>query len=176
MKFALIAAVDKNFGIGKNNTLPWRLPSDLKHFSETTCKVQNSQKINAVIMGRKTWDSLPPKSKPLSGRLNIVLSREASLNLPQGVLYSNSLDEGLKLAQSLENVENVFVIGGANLFAQAINHPECQTIYLTQIEQAFECDTFFPQEILKANFVIAEQSQKMQENGLDFSYIAYIRK
>lgn len=176
MKFALIAAVDKNFGIGKNNTLPWRLPSDLKHFSEVTTVVQDPGKANAVIMGRKTWDSLPPKSKPLKNRLNIVLSREASLGLPQGVLLSNSLDEGLALAQSIKKVENVFVIGGANLFAQAINHPDCQTVYLTQIEQAFDCDTFFPLEILQQNFKIAEQSRKLQENGLDFSYVAYARK
>ncbi|MFA5829473.1 MAG: dihydrofolate reductase [Candidatus Gracilibacteria bacterium] len=173
MKFSLVVAVDQEFGIGKNNTMPWRLPSDLKYFSDVTTGVQYQQKTNAVIMGRKTWDSLPEKHRPLKNRVNIVLSR-GELTLPEGVLLFHSLEEALKsleeTSQQNFQIENVFVIGGANIFAQAIDHPDCQTIYLTQIEQTFNCDTFFPKESLQKNFSLKSTSEVSEENGLKFSF------
>lgn len=175
MKFSLVVAVDQEFGIGKNNTMPWRLPSDLKYFSDVTTGVQDQQKTNAVIMGRKTWESLPEKHKPLKNRVNIVLSRDEGLLLPLDVLLANSLDEALNLTSSLPEVEKVFVIGGANIFAQAIDHPDCQTVYLTQIDQTFNCDTFFPKESLQKNFSLKSTSEDFEENGIKFSFKIFER-
>ena len=174
MKFALIAAVDKNFGIGKNNTLPWRLPSDLKHFSAVTTNVQAPSKMNAVIMGRKTWDSLPPKSRPLKDRLNIVLSRSEQSDLPVGVQSALSLNEALQKASQPE-IENIFVIGGGKIFAEAIQHPDCEKIYLTQIDTDFQCDAFFP-SIDESQFEVIEKSRKMSENNLSFEFAIYQKK
>lgn len=173
MKFSLVVAVDQGFGIGKNNTMPWHLPLDLKHFSNITTMVQDSKKTNAVIMGRKTWDSLPEKHRPLKNRVNVVLSR-GELNLPEGVLLFHSLEEALKSLeenyQQNSQIENVFVIGGANIFEQAIKHHDCQTVYLTQIDQTFNCDTFFPKESLQKNFSLKSTSEVSEENGIKFSF------
>ena len=84
--FSIIVAFDSKYGIGKNGELAWHLPSDLKHFKEITTAVSNPVKKNAVIMGRKTWDSLPQKFRPLGGRVNMILTKEKNINLPPEVL------------------------------------------------------------------------------------------
>ena len=119
MKFSLVVAADENNGIGKNNTLIWRLPADMKHFTEITTGTRDPFLMNAVIMGRKTWESLPEKHRPLKNRFNIILSRNSAQQLqseqPQpGVLWADSLDAALKMCVSGQ-VENVFVIGGAKV-------------------------------------------------------------
>jgi dihydrofolate reductase len=189
MKFSLIVAVDKNNGIGKNNALPWKLKADMKFFTKTTTETSDKNnplplKQNAVIMGRNTWESLPPNHRPLKGRLNIVLTREAGpveSNDAEGgfiqgnLVWKNSLDAALKTCEENTNIEKVFVIGGARLFAEAIKHPLCQTIYLTQLEQTFKCDTFFPQVDEKI-FAIKERSGVNHENGIDFEFLTYERR
>lgn len=175
MKFSLIAAVDKHFGIGKNNTLPWRLPSELKHFATITTSVTQPNHQNAVIMGRKTWDSLPQKAKPLPRRLNVVLSKE-DLQLPHGVILAHSLEEALQLLKQESHLENVFVIGGGKVFEEAIQNPACQTIHLTQIDADFGCDTFFPESVLAQNFIVTQQDSWRQENELRFQYLSFTRK
>jgi dihydrofolate reductase len=162
--FNIIAACDQNFGIGKDNQLPWRLRSELQYFQDTTAN-------STVIMGRKTWDSLPPKSKPLGNRQNIVISRTQDLLLPEGVLLACSLEEALGLADS----ENIFVIGGGQLYAESINHPDCSKVYLTQIQSVFDCDAFFPKVELLENFTLETQSNLQHENNLDFYYNIYSR-
>lgn len=179
MNFSLVAAVDKNFGLGKNNTLVWRLPSDLKHFSEITTTVKNPASMNAVIMGRKTWESLPEKHRPLKNRLNVVLSRE-NLKLPEGVILASSLDDALEkighfapgAGGGKPSIENIFVIGGGKVYQEAINHPACERIYLTQIDSTFDCDTFFP-KIDENRFRITDQSEPMTENKLEFRFLVY---
>jgi dihydrofolate reductase/thymidylate synthase len=175
MNFALIVAVDKNNGIGKNNKLPWRLPTDLKFFSEVTSRTHSSETINAVIMGRNTWESLPKKHRPLPGRLNVVLSRSNDLQLPPDVIHAFSFDDALEKVKSLKKIDHVFVIGGAKVFMDVMNHPSCHTIYLTQIEQTFDCDTFFP-KIDENTYQIKEKSGKQTENGIDFQFLTYERK
>ncbi len=136
----IIFAMDLNGGIGRNGDLPWgrQYPEDLKRFRELTTGKGN----NAVIMGRKTWESL--KGKPLAGRLNIVVSRRPEPTLgPRGEFWVRSLDEALVAAgQSDER----FVIGGGELYQVAFAHPEfCQPgsrIYMTTINRSFSCDTF----------------------------------
>lgn len=158
MNFSIISALDLNRGIGYENRLPWHLSADLKHFKEVTSG-------NTVIMGRKTWDSIPEKYRPFKDRLNIVISR-GEQDLPEGVLLAHSLDEALELAEKHGFKEDgtlrkAFVIGGATLYAEAIQHPNCKELILTHIEAHFECDTFFP--VLPKDFKVDSDVEEKSE-------------
>src|SRR5271165_1906201 len=132
-QFSIIVAFDAQYGIGKNGKLPWSLALDLKHFKEITTAVTDPAKKNAVIMGRRTWESLPEKFRPLPGRVNLVLSKSGELSLPADVCCSKTLDDALNQLSS-SNIENVFVIGGAQIYAQAMEHPLCQKLYVTHVQ------------------------------------------
>ena len=173
MPFSIIAAVDQSGGIGQGGKLPWNLKGDLKHFKEVTQGQGGPAKLNAVIMGRTTWDSIPARFRPLAGRINLVLSR-TSLELPPGVLGATSLDQALELAEG-QGAGEVFVIGGASVYAQAIAHPACQTICLTEIESAFECDTFFP-AVPPEFFEQTVVSDPVTEGGVTYRFVTYSRK
>ncbi|CAN6595134.1 dihydrofolate reductase [Trichomonascus vanleenenianus] len=141
----ILAATVPRLGIGCKGTLPWRLATDMKFFREVT----TSNGKGVVIMGRRTWESIPPKFRPLKDRMNIVLSSR-TLELPAGVLSAKSLDHALKLVEEAEAKRkeslNVFVIGGGQLYAAAFGHPATQNVILTEIYEypdSVECDTFF---------------------------------
>ena len=173
--FAIIVAVDANFGIGKNGTLPWQLPADLKHFKAITSAALPN-KSNAVIMGRKTWESLPPKFRPLPGRVNLVLSHQPDLKLLPEVLRAGSLEEGLKQLTEKplsDSVDKIFVIGGGQIFRQAVAHPSCSKLYLTHILKSFDCDCFFPQESL-SSYKQIQKSKPAMENSLEFFFAEYV--
>jgi len=174
MKFALVVAVDKNNGIGKNNTLAWKLPTDMKFFADVTTRTHDPSVQNAVIMGRNTWESIPQKHRPLKNRINVVLSR-GDLKLPEGVILANSIDDAMQKLNDLKNVEHAFVIGGARVFEDVIKHPDCRTIYLTRLEQSFGCDVFFP-VIDEQVFTLNERSGMKHENGIDFEFLTYERR
>jgi len=127
---ALIAAVGRNGAIGKGNALLWNLPEDMAYFKQVTMG-------RPVIMGRKTWESLPPRFRPLPGRNNVVVSRNGGYQAP-GATLATSLDEALAAAGDGE----VFVIGGAELYALAL--PLARRLYLTRVEDSPEGDAFFP--------------------------------
>src|SRR5689334_4792565 len=101
--FSIIVAVDEQFGIGRNKLLPWNIPGDMKHFKEITTR-SSEGKQNFVIMGRKTWDSIPEKFRPLPGRVNCVLSRDLQMVLPAGVLRKTGLQEALHYAWQQDSV------------------------------------------------------------------------
>jgi dihydrofolate reductase/thymidylate synthase len=174
MKFSLVVAADKNNGIGKNNTLVWKLPTDMKFFADVTTRTHDDASQNAVIMGRNTWESLPSKHRPLRNRINVVLSRNRDLQLPDGVILAGSLDEAMEKLSALKNLDHVFVIGGARVFEEAVKHPDCQTIYLTRLQQTFDCDVFFP-EIDEKFFRLKARSGLKQENNIDFEFLTYER-
>ncbi|MFH1867296.1 MAG: dihydrofolate reductase [Patescibacteria group bacterium] len=176
MNFSVIAAIDKNRGLGKDGKLTWNLPGDLKHFQSVTTEVERSGTLNAVIMGRTTWDSLPEKSKPLAKRLNVVLTRNKNFSVPEGVIIASSLDQALDSLSSIgEGVNKVFVIGGASVYTQAIQHPACDRIYLTEIDKVFDCDTFFPPVNPKL-FIKVETSEPITEQGISYSFVEYNHK
>ena len=127
MTISLIVAMDENGVIGRNGALPWRLPEDLKHFRRLTLG-------KTVLMGRKTWESL---GKPLEGRRNWVLSRDASFQ-PAGCEVFATLEQALAAPRDGELV----VIGGAELYRQAL--PQVHTVYLTRVHARVEGDTVFP--------------------------------
>ena len=164
----VVAATKGDMGIGFEGGLPWRLPKDMAYFKAVTAQVNEPGARNAVIMGRKTWESIPAKFRPLPGRLNVVLSRSGGLVqadenaapgnggdsaavLPEGVLLQPSLDAALDLLSGKDyktNVEKVFVIGGAQVYAEALASPLCEAVHLTEVTPAadkpFTCDAFLP--------------------------------
>ena len=164
--FSIIAAIDLARGIGLNNRLPWRLKADLKHFSEITIGHKN----NAVIMGLNTWKSLPEKYRPLPDRLNVVLSKETITNSPNNALNFQSLDAVLAELEK-KQLEEIFIIGGGILYASAITHPDCRKLYLTEILDTFNCDTFFP--AIPPEFKKTQVNDNQKENGIPFRFAVY---
>lgn len=154
-------------GIGKSGRLPWQLPIDLAYFN----KVTTGQGKNVVIMGRRTWESIPPAHQPLKNRINIVITRNAGYTLPVSVEHASSLEQGLKRA-SEHHSEEIFVIGGAQIFAEAISRPDCEKMYLTEIDGTFDCDTFFP-EFDEETFKKVSASEPHEENGIKFTFVVY---
>ena len=142
---ALVVAADLDRGIGRDGTIPWRLPGDVRHFKQLTCATRDSARQNAVIMGRTTWASLPARFRPLPGRHNVVLSRQPQLALPAGVGHARDLDDALRaLPDVTPGIERVFVIGGSQVYAAALARPDCRYVHYTRIDARFDCDTFFP--------------------------------
>jgi dihydrofolate reductase len=178
--FSIIVAADLNNGIGKNGKLPWALKGDMKFFKEKTTDIflplesNYGQPINAVIMGRSTWESIPNKYKPLPERLNIVLSKnnESLSVLPDNVPGLTSFEMALKYCGDLTNINKIFVIGGAKLYSETMNHPDCNEIFLTRINKIFECDTFIPN--IDKSFSIV-QSTKQEENDIEYTFEIYKR-
>lgn len=152
----LVVAIDAESGIGKNGQIPWRVPDDIRHFKRLTSATATPGARNAVIMGRATWDSIPPKFRPLRGRLNVVLSRRerAALNLPGEVVLAGDLHSAVERAREA-SVERVFIIGGGQVYAQALDRPDCREIYLTTLDRTFACDTHLP--ALPGDFALAEE-------------------
>ena len=158
MKLHLIYARARNGVIGKDNQMPWHLPEDLAHFKRVTLG-------QPVIMGRKTWDSLPPKFRPLPGRLNIVVTRQPDWQA-EGALRAGSIDEAMALCPA---DAQAWVIGGAEIYAQAA--PRASTAVVTEIDQDFEGDAFAP--TLGAGWQEVQRESHVAANGLPFSFVTY---
>lgn len=139
--FDIVVAADLEWGIGKDSGLPWpKLSGDLQHFKRVTSACSEGKR-NAIVMGRKTWDSKEVAGRPLPRRLNIVISRSA-MTVPAGVLAARSLDEAL--AAVTDDVETTFVVGGAQIFREAFEHAALRYVYLTRVEGRFGCDVMIP--------------------------------
>jgi dihydrofolate reductase len=133
MIVSMIAAMAENRVIGKNNDLPWKLPDDMKYFMETT-------KGHHCIMGRKNYDSIPEKFRPLADRTNIVVTRQQNFSAP-GCTVVNSLESALEIAAE-NNEPETFVIGGADIYRLGL--PYANRLYLTEIKAPVAGDIFFP--------------------------------
>ena len=156
MRLHLIFAKARNGVIGHNNTLPWHLPEDLAHFKKTTLGCP-------VIMGRKTWDSLPPKFRPLPGRLNIVITRQTDWQAV-GAQTAHSIEQACELCPP---ESDAWVIGGAEIYAQAA--PMASTAVITQIDADFEGDAFAP--TLGAEWSEVLRERHVAGNGLAYSLV-----
>ncbi|MGE3766532.1 MAG: dihydrofolate reductase [Kofleriaceae bacterium] len=140
--FDCVVAADLDWGIGKANALPWpKLKGDMAHFKRITCEAREGMR-NAVIQGRRTFDSAEVQGRALPRRLNIIVSR-SSPALPEGVLAARSLDDALALADA-PDIDTTFVIGGAQIFREAFEHPALRYIYFTRVLARFDCDAFLP--------------------------------
>jgi dihydrofolate reductase len=162
---SLIAALASNRAIGKNNELLWQLPEDMRHFRETT-------RGKPVIMGRKTWESLPERFRPLPGRHNIVISRNPAFAAP-GATLAGSLEDALRMAAAKGSSDEVFVIGGAEIYRQAL--PISSRLYLTEVEECVDGDVFFPPTPPQDWQEISRQRQP-GTGGPAFSFVVYQRR
>jgi dihydrofolate reductase len=158
MALNLIYACADNGVIGRDNALPWHLPEDLAHFKRTTLG-------QPVIMGRKTWDSLPPKFRPLPGRVNIVVTRQTEWQA-EGALRAGSIDEAMTLCPT---DAQAWVIGGAEIYAQAA--PHASSAVVTEIDQDFEGDAFAP--ALGTDWQEVQRESHVAASGLPFSFVTY---
>lgn len=132
--FSLIVAMDKNHGIGKNNDLMWHLPRDMRFFKSTT---ENQ----VVIMGRKNYDSIPEKYRPLSNRQNVIITRNKLFNAPNCLVF-HTLDEALN--HFVNDDREIFIIGGGEIYKIAMNIEGLDKMYITNVNGVFNADTFFP--------------------------------
>jgi len=146
MILSIIVAAAQNNVIGKDNSLIWDLPADMKFFKEKT-------KGHAVITGRKNYESIPEKYRPLPDRTNIVITRQLDYNA-KGAIVVSSIEEAIEYAQTHFANQEVFIIGGAEIYKQTIHL--CQRIYLTRIHHTFQGDAFFP-ELPAADWKLTKQ-------------------
>ncbi len=167
MKLALICAMSENRVIGRNNTLPWRLPEDLKYFKRTTMG-------SSIIMGRKTWDSI---GKVLPGRTNIIVTRSPALKI-EGVKIALSVPEAIELAEHtalIDGSEEAFIIGGAELYSEAM--PFAERFYLTRVHAEVEGDTFLKSfDEVEWQEISRKEYRKSDVNHLDYSICVLDKK
>jgi dihydrofolate reductase/thymidylate synthase len=157
MNINVIVAVDSKYGIGKDGKIPWRAPDDMKHFKKITTNCPED-KINAVIMGRKTFDSI---GKILPGRINIILSREKhDSTADTGIIFTDAFDKIPEICSKIPNLNDIFIIGGAQIYKHYLENTvlyNINKIYLTQINGDYECDVKFT--YIPPNFIINEYKQ-----------------
>lgn len=195
-QFSLIVAATEELGIGVLNNLPWRIPKDMTFFKHATTvlpkELEGQPVQNAVIMGRVTWESIPPKFRPLDNRFNIVVSRNPSYDL----LLADATTKNTILVDSLEKAfeainpskhARTFVIGGAQMYNLAIQHAQCSHILLTRVKSKVDCDTFFP-TIKDSDFRLASHQELedfvqqpvpqgvQKHKDLEYEFTMYIRK
>ncbi|GAB5604378.1 dihydrofolate reductase [Sideroxyarcus sp. TK5] len=161
MSLSLIVAMAQNRTIGVNNTLPWRCPEDLKHFKALTMG-------HHMIMGRKTFDSI---GKPLPGRTTVIVTRNAGLQVA-GCLVAHSLNDAIT---ACKDDDEIFIVGGADLYAQAL--PLVDTLYITEIQQEVDGDAHFPEFDRSAWLEIAREVRSQTEpQPLQFHFVTYQRR
>lgn len=165
MIISLIVAVSENNVIGKNNSLPWHLPADVKYFRDTTMG-------HCVIMGRKNYDSIPLKYRPLDGRTNIVVTRQKDFKADKCIVV-NSVEDALNEAKK-KNETEVFIIGGADIYRQTIDTAD--KIHYTKIHHTFDGDAFFPKiDESKWKLTGKKDIASDEKNKFPFSLCVYER-
>jgi len=165
MKINLIWAEAHNRVIGKDGVMPWHLPEDLAHFKRTTMDAP-------VIMGRKTWDSIPVRFRPLPGRMNLVISRQADFlagRLGIGLQTATSLQAALDMVSQQPSVSDVWVIGGAQIYAQAL--PLASKTVVTQIDADFTGDAFAP--VLDSSWIETHRESHTAAGGLRYAFVTF---
>ncbi|EJW88273.1 dihydrofolate reductase [Wuchereria bancrofti] len=159
----LIVAVDGCGGIGRNGGMPWFLPAEMARFAKLTTLTTDSGKKNAVIMGRKVWESIPPKFRPLKSRFNVVLSKKMKEESNENVVVARSFESAVSLLQDMENIETIWNIGGREM-------------YITRVEGDFLADVFFPR-VDYGRFIKSTESEEMhEEKGIKYRYEIYTIK
>lgn len=168
MQLNLIYARAANGVIGIKGALPWHLPEDMAHFKRTTLGCP-------VIMGRKTWDSLPPKFRPLPGRANVVITRQAGWH-EKGAEPASNMHEALLICERMANgiqpkPANIWVIGGAQIYAEGL--PLANQLVVTEIDAEFEGDAYAP--ALGPEWREVTRETHTSNTGLSFSFVTYQR-
>lgn len=165
MKISLIVAIAENNAIGLNNDLLWRLPNDMKYFREITSG-------HHILTGRKNYISIPQKFRPLPNRTNMVLTRQADFN-DEGSFTFNNMENAIEFAKS-NNETELFIIGGGQIYKEALEKKLIDKMYVTHVHHYFEADTFFPEidnnlwEITSAN-----AHEKDEKHPYAYSFVVY---
>jgi len=166
MELSLIAAASLNDVIGKDGDIPWNMPRDMKLFKDVTVG-------HHVLSGRKNYMSIPGKFRPLSDRVNIVVTRNKDFNDPGAVVF-HEINDGIDFARK-EGENELMIIGGGEIYSQCLDIAD--NIYLSRIQTEIEGDTFFP-KLKPDNWMLleAEYFDKDDKNPYDFSFEHYVRK
>lgn len=167
MKVALIVAMDREGGIGKNNDLMWHLPADMRFFKATTTG-------HIVVLGRKNYESIPERFRPLPDRENAVLTRNTTYDAP-GCKVFYSLEECMVHYQQ-ETERTVFIIGGGEIYRQALDAGIVTELYITHVDKIYDADTFFPRLNLSDwNATVIQSQQPDEKHEAGFEIVKYIR-
>lgn len=156
MSLSLIAAIAENNCIGKGGELPWNIPEDMKHFKDVTTG-------HPVLMGRKTWESIPEKFRPLPKRKNIIITRQTDYAIPVDVKLYSSIED----AMNAHADEEIMVIGGAEIYKQTIDIAD--TLYITHVARTVDGDAFFPD----IDDAVWKETERDDRDG--FSFVTYKR-
>jgi dihydrofolate reductase len=162
-RISLIAAIGSNRELGKDGELIWRIPEDMKRFKDLTMG-------HPVIMGRKTWESLPEKYRPLPGRTNIVVTRQAGY-VAEGAAVVDGLSDAFLVAADAEGANETFIIGGGEIYASAL--PYATRLYLTLVDASAEADAFFPEYENEFTKIISDDSHEW--DGLLYRWVTLER-
>ncbi len=185
-KINMILALDSKSGLWKNGDLAWRIREDMKYFKKITTQKPHpnpplsgegiEQKQNAVIMWRKTWDSIPEKYKPLPNRINAILSRSYT---PEDDYWNickySSFESAIEKLSKREDVEDIFIIWGAQIYNLALENKNLEKLYLTRVDGDFDCDVF-----LDIDFNQFEEESiwewRETKKGVKFRFEVYVKK
>lgn len=168
MKIILIAAIAQNNAIGKDNNLLWHLPADMKFFKEQTTGFP-------IITGRKNYESIPEKFRPLPNRTNIVITRDINYQAP-GAIVKNSLEEALDFAKSL-GTEKCFIIGGGQIYVESLAKSLVDEMLITHVGATLEADTFFPEiHSDKWEKSVIENKPADEKNKYEMEFCRYVLK
>ncbi|XP_041643905.1 dihydrofolate reductase [Cheilinus undulatus] len=177
-----IVAVCPDMGIGMNGNLPWhpvRLNNEFKHFRKMTSTPSVEGKQNVVIMGRKTWFSIPEKNRPLNNRINIILSRQCK-EPPAGAHHlAADFSSALRLVDTelSDKADQVWVIGGTSLYKELMESSGSRRLFVTRIMKQFECDTFLPEISLEKYRLLPEfpgvPKEQQEENDIQYKFEVY---
>lgn len=168
MKVSLIVAMDLERGIGKNNDLMWHLPDDMKFFKETTSG-------QIVVMGRKNFESIPERFRPLPNRQNVVLTRNSNY-VAEGCEVFNSLDSCLESYKN-EDERTVFIIGGGEIYRLALEAGVVDEMFITHVNKKYEAETFFPDfDLKKWSVETILQHAQDDRHEASFTIVKYLKK
>jgi dihydrofolate reductase len=161
---SLIAAFQQNLGMGYQSGLPWRIPEDLARFKELTLN-------HPIVMGRKTYESLPRTMRPLPGRTNIVVTRTLEADeMPAGVTLAESIEGAFELAARAPGGERIWVIGGAQVYRYAL--PYADELWATEVKADAPVDTFFPIECLQTlTRQVDRQEHVSEKDGTPYAFV-----
>jgi dihydrofolate reductase/thymidylate synthase len=177
-RLSAVVAITPSGGIGYQGTLPWvsagiRLPGDISYFKHVTSTTDDINKRNAVIMGRRTFESIPSQFKPLSNRVNVVITENPGWSYPN-VETVTSLELAIDLLMNNDKykdmIESGVIIGGVRLFEEVLFHPMCCSYHLTRINRDFPCDAYLsPKTIDRLKQLQAvTRTEEVEENGITY--------
>ena len=182
----IVALCKSNNGIGYKNTIPWNIKEDLVHFQQITCcnQTQNVKSKNVVVMGRKTWESIPERNKPLKNRINIILTRNSNAEFissinkyndknGDNVIIKDNFDDIIELNRlnNEHNTGNIFIIGGSEIYRQALDSGCVEDIIVTEIYNKYICDRYFPK--IQDNFKITRISKFYKSKDNYYRFVTY---